>query len=147
MLGADGRVDCRVVFCLAEVGHHLWVSQLSGNASERVQRIALGGNYQKHDVDRTAVDCLEINRLSQAREEAKWLPQVPKACVRDRHPATHPRRPEFLALQNGIRDQVGGKLQARGRSTGELSQQLDLVEHPGLDHRVIWREKVVDVHL
>src|SRR5262245_26098918 len=109
------------------------LAQQPRDAGERLQMIsgrALRGEPQKHDIHRSAVDRVEIDRVGKPRADAGDALQPGKLAVRDGNALAEPGRAEPLALQQRVEYvallQAGEPRRARRQLLQELLLVLDL---------------------
>src|SRR4051794_11725348 len=84
---------------------------------------------QEHQVDRLAIERLEVDRTLEPREQAEQLLEVGQLAVRDRDAIAHASRAELLALHQGFEYQPlvqPGELRGTPR---ELLDRLLLAIH------------------
>ncbi len=92
---------------------------------------------QKHQIDRLAVERLEIDRPLQPREQAEHLAELGQLAVRDGDAIADAGRAELLALQQDFQDRPFALSGERRRLGGDLLQRLLLpVDLQGRDDRV-----------
>jgi hypothetical protein len=69
------------------------IPQFPGHRRKRLELFAdwvAREKEQEHKIDRSCIDCLEINWSVQARENTEWLIQFLNAGVGNRHTAACP---------------------------------------------------------
>ena len=84
---------------------------------------AFGRHQQEHDVDRTLVDRIEIDRLGETREQATGLGERAHAAVRDRDAAADSGRAQPLALEQAIEQATLVELEDRSGAAGQFGQE------------------------
>ncbi len=97
---------------------------------------ALGRDQHEDDVDRLAVECVEIDRLLGAGEETDEAVDTRHPAVRDGDAIADAGRAEALALEQGFEQLAVRKARQRGGMLGKLLQSLLLAVGPQRrDHR------------
>src|SRR6476661_7224036 len=123
--------------------------QRPGGASECIALCAiagLGNQQQNDDVNRLAVDGVEVDGMAEAGEKRKRRLKTRQPRMRQRHAIADAGRAKLLALGDLAYDLLGGKT---GLSRGlhrQLLKQAALVARLHIDHDLSWREKIADLH-
>src|SRR5471030_2042870 len=84
---------------------------------------AFGCHQQKHNVDWTLVDRIEIDRLGETREQATGLGERGHASVRDRDAAANSGRAQALTLEQAIEQAALVELEDRRGAAGQFGQE------------------------
>src|SRR6476659_10761525 len=106
------------------------LAQQPRDAGERLQMIGAGafrGEQQKHDINRSAVDGVEIDRLGKPRADAGDALQPSELAVRDGNALAKPGRAEPLALQERVEDVALLQTCEPRRARRQLLEKLLLV--------------------
>jgi hypothetical protein len=80
------QIERRVVGCATDVADCLWFAQHPCRTGKGVELLALrlrGQQQQKYQIDRLAIDGLEVNRLGEADQNAKRPRDAFETGVRD----------------------------------------------------------------
>ena len=83
------------------------VAQQSGDTGKRLEVIGagvLGREQQEDQIHRLVVDGVEVDRLLEAREQAKELFHLAKAAVGDGNAATHTGRAQAFAFDQNVQN-------------------------------------------
>src|ERR1700722_9344367 len=85
---------------------------------------AFGRQQQKNQIDRLAVERIEIHRSREPREQAEQLVERRELAVRYRNAVAHPGGAELLPLQQNLEDGALALPAQFGRLGGKLLQRL-----------------------
>src|ERR1044072_497913 len=134
---------------LAQPRHHLGLAQEPRDAGERLQVIgarAFRGEQQANQIDRLAVERLEIDPALEAGEQADQLLELRQLAVRNRNAVADPGAAELLALRQRLEDQpVALSGQLRG-ARGELLDRLLLAVHFERRNDRVRRDEIGERH-
>ena len=105
----------------------LGVAQQARNARQRLQVVGARGfrrQQQENQIDRLAVERLEIDRLVQPREQAEQPTELRQLAVRNGDAIADAGRAELLALQQHFEDRALVLAGQFGRARGQLLDRL-----------------------
>src|SRR5215475_14050593 len=94
-----------------------------------VSACSLGREQQKHQVNRLAVERIEIDWAVEAREQAEKPGQLRQLAVGNGDAVADGGGAELFALHQALEQLALALAGERGRALGELLQQLFLVAH------------------
>ena len=110
--------------------------QQPGHAGQRLEMIgarSLRRQQQKQQVNRLAVERLEVDRVIEARKQPEQMVELPQLPVRDGDAVAHGGRAQFFPLQQNLEDRLLVE-PGKGRRLGGESLQ-GLLFPGGLERR------------
>jgi hypothetical protein len=108
---------------------------------------SFGGEQQEHEIDRVAVDGLEVDRLGEPHKDADDALESRDLAVRDGDALAKTGRAEALALKQQIEDHALRQSGTPGSARRELLKELLLALHPERRKDRIGGDEVAEMHL